>query len=281
MTQTLTLGYSTCPNDTFIFHALAHDRVTVPGVSFDIRLADVEQLNQSAKEGRIDISKLSYAALGHLRDDYALLRSGGALGRGCGPLIVAKSGFDTERLATVPVAVPGLWTTARALLGIYLGAPGDVMPLPFDQIMPAVQRGDVEAGVIIHEGRFTYEQFGLVNIVDLGEWWESKTGLPIPLGCIAARRSLGPEIARAVETAIRESVRFAFANPWAADAYIRRYAQEMELSVIRRHIDLYVNDFSVDIGTEGETAVLRLFKAARKAGLLPESDGPLFAGGET
>ncbi len=280
MTQMLKLGYSPCPNDTFIFHALAHGLIPLPEeIGLEIRLADVETLNQAAKTGRFEITKLSFAALGHLRDKYGLLRSGAALGRGCGPLIVAKPGFDPERLQEIGIAVPGHWTTANLLLHLYLSGNVRPVPLVFDRIMPAVSAGEYEAGVIIHEGRFTFRDHGLVSLADLGEWWEKMTGLPIPLGGIAMRRDLGPDTAKAVERAIRKSVRYAFDHGEAAREYIRAHAQEMSESVIGRHIELYVNEFTLDLGKEGQRAVDALFSMGAAKGIIPKSHAPLFAGG--
>jgi 1,4-dihydroxy-6-naphthoate synthase len=278
MTKTLTLGYSTCPNDTFLFHALAHGRIDCRGLEFEIHLADVERLNQDAEDGRLDVTKLSFAAIGHLRERYALLRSGAALGRGCGPLVIAKPGFDPSRLDRVPIAVPGMRTTAAMLLGLYLSGVPDCVPMTFDRIMPAVSRGEYAAGVIIHEGRFTFQDHGLVELVDLGRWWEDDTGLPIPLGGIAVRRDLGLDVARRVEAAIRDSVAYAFAHPGDSDGYIRTHAQEMEDHVVRKHIELYVNDFTLDLGETGVAAVVELFRRGREAGVLPYSRVPLLAG---
>ncbi|WP_373501963.1 1,4-dihydroxy-6-naphthoate synthase [Desulfococcus sp.] len=278
MTKPLTLGYSTCPNDTFLFHALAHARVDRRGLDFDIRLADVERLNQAAEGGELDVTKLSFAAVGHLRERYALLRSGAALGRGCGPLLISRPGFDPSRLGRVPIAVPGMRTTAAMLLGLYLSRTPACAPMTFDKIMPAVSRGEYEAGVIIHEGRFTFRNHGLAELVDLGRWWEDETGLPIPLGGIAVRRDLGPEVARRVEVAIRDSVAHAFAHPADSAEYIRAHAQEMADDVVRQHIALYVNDFTLDLGEEGVAAVAELFRRGHAAGLLPDSREPLLAG---
>ncbi len=255
MTRTLSLAYSPCPNDTFLFHALAHGLVRVPGVEFTIDLHDVEVLNQAALAGQYDVTKLSFAALDQVLGDYALLRSGAALGRGCGPLVVARPGFDPSRLANVKVAVPGLMTTARRLLELFLQKKPDVVPLVFDQIMPAVAAGKFEFGVIIHEGRFTFADHGLVQVVDLGEWWETEKGLPIPLGGIVVRRALGPDLGRQIERAIRDSVLFARRNPEASADYVAAHAQEMDPQVTRQHIELYVNDFTVNLGDEGERAV--------------------------
>jgi len=273
MTQTLSLGYSTCPNDTFLFHALAHGKIDCRGLAFEICLADVEQLNRYAEVGRLDVTKLSFAAMGHLRERYALLGSGSALGRGCGPLVVAKPGFDPSRLGRTPIAVPGMRTTAAMLLGLYLSGTPACIPMNFDRIMPAVSRGEYEAGVIIHEGRFTFQDYGLVQLVDLGRWWEEDTGLPIPLGGIAVRRDLGPDIARCVEAAIRDSVAYAFDHPEESSTYVRAHAQEMAPDVIRQHIALYVNPFTLDLGEDGLAAVDALFRRGEAAGLLPAIPG--------
>ena len=277
MKQNLTLGYSTCPNDTFIFYALAHNLIERRGLQFKIELADVETLNQQARAGVFDISKLSFAAIGHLLDTYGVLRSGSALGRGCGPLVVARPGFNLNRIDSKKIAVPGMWTTACMLLGLYLSRKPDVVPMLFDLIMPAVERGDLDFGVIIHEGRFTYKNYGLICLLDLGKWWEEKTSLPIPLGGIAIRRDIAPETARRVESVIRESTLYGFKHRTETDSYIKRYAREMSSAVIRRHIDLYVNEFTVEIGKQGKEAVEALFEMARHRGILPESKMPVFA----
>lgn len=275
--MTRTLAYSTCPNDTFIFHALVHGLVQAGDLRFETHLHDVEALNTFAGTRRFDITKLSFAAIGCLRERYALLRSGAALGRGCGPLIVARPGFDPRRLGEVPIAVPGLMTTAHLLLGLYLGKRPLAVPMVFDTIMPQVASGAFEAGLIIHESRFTYPEHGLTCVDDLGAFWERETGLPIPLGGIAAARDLPKDEIARVESAISQSVRHAFAHPDASRDYIKRHAVELADDVIRRHIGLYVNDFSIDLGDEGITAVKTLMKRAEKSGLIPASTLPLFA----
>ncbi len=276
MRQKLSLAYSTCPNDTFIFHALAHGLVECGGLSFDIALHDVERLNQDAAAGVYDISKLSFAAIGHLRERYALLSTGAALGRGCGPLIVAKPGVSLGETGRKKVAVPGLWTTANMLLSLFLPESPEVIPMTFDRIMPAVAEGAVDFGVIIHEGRFTYGEYGLECLQDLGQWWEGETGLPIPLGGIAIRRDIAKETAELVQKAIGDSVKFAKANPTASADYIRHHAQELSAEVTSQHIELYVNDFSIDLGDEGVRAIETLFARAEAKGLIPPSDTPFF-----
>ncbi|RJP95191.1 MAG: 1,4-dihydroxy-6-naphthoate synthase [Desulfobacteraceae bacterium] len=273
----LSLAYSTCPNDTYIFYALAHRKIDLGDLYFDITLNDVEHLNQAAKKSRVDISKLSFAAIGHLTEGYGLLRTGAALGRGCGPLLVARKGTGLSDIGRSRIAVPGLWTTAHLLLGLFMDGHPDSVPMTFDQIMPAVSEGRYEFGVIIHEGRFTYQNYGLECLMDLGQWWESKTGLPVPLGGIVARRTLPEPVICQVESAIGQSIHYARQNPAAADAYIKDHAQELTDEVINQHIDLYVNNFSLNIDDVGESAITSLFDIARSKGMLPKSDQPLFA----
>lgn len=277
MDRTLTIGYSPCPNDTFIFYALVHGKVKVPGVTFRERLEDVETLNRLALEGALDITKISYHALGRLREQYALLRSGGALGRGCGPLIVARPGARLEDIRTGSIAVPGTLTTAYLLLRLYDPRITNIVAMTFDRIMQAVAGGEVAAGLIIHESRFTYPLYKLEKLLDLGEWWESFSGLPIPLGAILGKRALGKDLLLAVEEAIRESLRYARQHTDEVMEYCRRHSQEMDEGVMKSHIDLYVNDFSLDLGSEGLAAVRRLFSEAGARGIFPVSDKPLLA----
>jgi 1,4-dihydroxy-6-naphthoate synthase len=278
MKQTLTIGYSPCPNDTFIFYALIHGKVGTPGIAFREQLEDVETLNRMALNGMLDITKISYHALGHLREQYALLRSGGALGRGCGPLIVAKQGVHLSDLSHGVVAIPGKLTTAYLLLRLYDPSIINIRVMPFDKIMEAVASGDAQAGLIIHESRFTYPLYKLDSLLDLGMWWEGYSGLPIPLGGILGRRSLGLDMLLRAEAAIRESLRYAQAHPDEVLAYCRQHSQEMDESVMKSHINLYVNDFSMDLGEEGMSAVQRLFAEAEARGIFPRSDKPLLAG---
>ncbi len=277
MTQTLTIGYSPCPNDTFIFYALIHGGVQVPGIAFREQLEDVETLNRMALDGRLDITKISYHALGHLREHYAMLRSGGALGRGCGPLIVAKAGTRLSDLKRGVIAVPGTLTTAYLLLRLFDPSVTNITVLTFDRIMDAVSRGEATAGLIIHESRFTYPLYKLEKLLDLGEWWEQHSGLPIPLGAILGKRSLGRETLLKVEAGIRESLHYANTHPDEVLAYCKQHSQEMDETVMKSHIGLYVNDFSLDLGREGLTAVQRLFAEAEARGVFPRSDKPLLA----
>ncbi|TLM67712.1 MAG: 1,4-dihydroxy-6-naphthoate synthase [Deltaproteobacteria bacterium] len=275
MTRTLTLGYSPCPNDTFIFHALVHGLVTIPGFTVRERLEDVETLNRLALAGTLDLTKVSYHALGHLRDRYVLLRSGGALGRGCGPLVVALRPTGMAELRGRRFAVPGTLTTANLLLQLYGEGYADIVPMPFDRIMPALKSGEADAGVIIHESRFTYQAAGFHAVQDLGAWWEEETGLPIPLGGILARRDLGAGTVAAVDRAIRASLEQARRHPARARDYIREHAQELDDAVTEAHIRLYVNDFSCDLGDEGTHAVETLLARAEARGLIPPCNLPL------
>lgn len=263
----LSIGFSPCPNDTFIFHGLVSGLIPTPGFTLLPEIhADVETLNQWAMAGRLDITKLSFHALGHVLDEYVLLAAGAALGRGCGPLLVSRPDLDAASLSRQTIAVPGHYTTAAMLLRMYCPECRTVA-MPFDRIMPALIAGEVGAGVIIHESRFTYQSYGLSLRADLGAWWEETAGCPIPLGGIVARRSLGPEVIAALERAIRASVQAANRDPNQARAYIMAHAQELDEEVISAHIGLYVNEYSLDLGREGMTAVREFMKRGHEAGL--------------
>lgn len=277
MNREITIGYSPCPNDTFIFYALIHGRVRAQGIEFRERLEDVETLNELALRGALDFTKISYHAFGRLRERYALLRSGSALGRGCGPLIVARPGIELSRLKHEPVAAPGRLTTALLLLRLYDPSIENIIPMPFDRIMSAVSRGEAAAGLIIHESRFTYHRRRLVKLLDLGEWWERYSGLPVPLGGILGKRSLGRDLLLRVEAGIRESLHYARKNPAEVMEYCRQHGQEMDEQVMKSHINLYVNDFSADLGIEGIAAVRKLLDEAAERGILPGSPEKLLA----
>lgn len=277
MKQQVTIGYSPCPNDTFIFYALIQGKVHVPDIEFREQLADVETLNRMALEGSLDITKISYHALGHLREQYALLRSGSALGRGCGPLIVAKPGIKLEDIKKGTIAVPGKLTTASLLLRLYDPSITNIVVMTFDRIMAAVSAGEVTAGLIIHESRFTYPLYNLEKLLDLGAWWEQHSGFPIPLGGILGKRSLGRDILLQVEEGIRASLHYANAHAAEVLKYCKQHSQEMDETVMKNHIDLYVNDFSLDLGQEGLAAVRRLFDEAEAGGIFPHSGKALLA----
>jgi 1,4-dihydroxy-6-naphthoate synthase len=275
--KTLSLGYSPCPNDTFIFYALVHGRIDTGDVRFQEVLEDVETLNQMARDSRLDITKASFHAFGHLRDDYCLLRSGGALGKGCGPLVVAREETEMQSLRGKTIAVPGRLTTAFLLLQTFDPSLSEkIKVMPFDRIVDAVRDGNADAGLIIHESRFTYQRAGLREVIDLGYWWEKETGQPIPLGGILAKRSLGADLIGEVDRLLRQSVEYAFGHRSEPVSYIKKHAQEIEDEVINQHIDLYVNDYSLDIGEDGERAVEELFKRAEKNGIIEPSGMPLF-----
>ncbi len=275
--RTLALGYSPCPNDTFIFYALVHGKIDTSDIAYKEILEDVETLNRMAQQARLDITKVSFHAFGHLRDTYCLLRSGGALGRGCGPLVVARDECTMRNLRGKTIAIPGELTTAFLLLQIYdPELKKNIKVMPFHRIIDAVKSGEADAGLIIHESRFTYQQKGLAQIMDLGAWWEQETGLPIPLGCIIAKRDLGKELVQETDAVIRKSVEYAFSQSEETKTYIKRHAQEFDESVIDQHIRLYVNDYSLDIKDEGVHAVEELFRRAAEQGIIPKSSQTLF-----
>ena len=260
----LTFGFTPCPNDAFAFHALVHGLVPAP---FDVEpvLLDIEELNRSAAGRELQLTKLSFGAAAAAGDRYRLLRSGAALGRGVGPLVVAREGASLEEAATGRIAIPGQETTAFLLLRLAAPELGEVVELRYDRILDAVVAGEVDAGLIIHESRFTYHEHGLVSVADLGEWWEGATGLPVPLAGIFARNDLEPSLADEAETAIRASVEYAFANPEASRDYVRSLAHELSDEVCAAHIALYVNEHSVDIGDDGLAAIDRLLGRATAA----------------
>lgn len=274
----LDLGYSFCPNDTFIFYALQADRIPTPAPIREV-LSDVQTLNDWAAAGRLPITKISYRAYFEVLDRYIALRSGGALGRGVGPLVVARSP-EMQDLNGRRVASPGRLTTAELLLRL---AWPEAIPvrMRFDEVMPAVERGEyagevIDAGLIIHESRFTYEGHGLVRLHDMGEWWEAETGLPLPLGAILVRRDLPQEVQQALQRSVRDSIAYAYAHPQEAKGYIRQHALELDDAVMQSHIDLYVNEFSEDVGDLGERAVRELHCRAVAVGAVPVYDGELF-----
>jgi len=250
----LGFGFSPCPNDTFSFDALVHGRIEAPFAA-TAAFHDIEELNALAREGRYELTKLSFGALPGLGDSYTLLRSGAALGRGCGPLVVAREPASLAQAVSGRFAIPGWDTTAFLLLRLAAPALGEAVEVRYDRILDAVASGEVDAGLIIHESRFTYAEHGLVEVADLGAWWETETGLPIPLGAICARTDIGPELIAAAEDAVRRSVEYAFAHPLASAEYVRAHSQELSDEVCRRHIDLYVNEFSRDLGDDGMAAV--------------------------
>ena len=266
----ITLGFSPCPNDTFIFYALVNRVIDTRGLDFKLHIEDVETLNRLAMARALDVTKISCHAFHQLQDDYRFLRSGGAFGRGCGPLIISKLPYTDKDLSNKSIAIPGEMTTAYLLLKLFFDAtyrtkPLIIVPMLFHEIPAAVRDGKVDAGLIIHESRFTYHEFGLSRVVDLGEWWENETGLPIPLGGIIARKSLGPKI-EIIEELIRRSVEYSIAHKDEAMPFIKKYSQELSEIVINSHIGLYVNDFTLEMGEEGLASLNELIGRAKSAG---------------
>lgn len=271
----LSLAFSTCPNDTFIFDALVHGRIDTGAFRFAVQMADIYHLNQMAMREEVDLIKVSYNTFGQIMDRYQLLSAGGALGYDCGPLLISREPLTVAELVAgnLPVAIPGQNTTANLLLGYYAPGIQNRREMIFHEIMPAIARGEVAAGVIIHENRFTYPAYGLRLIQDLGSYWETQTGLPIPLGAIVAHKRLGMETIQALDDMVRASVAFAFAQPTASRAYVRAHAQEMDEAVMQAHIDLYVNAYSLDLGEKGRQAVRQLLAVGETMGLMPAGTG--------
>lgn len=256
----ISLGFSTCPNDTFMFDALVNGRIPTDGIQYKVWLGDIFHLNQKVLAGELDMVKISYSTYRNVQQHYHLLDAGSALGFGCGPLLIAREPLRREDLPNLRIAIPGQNTTANLLLSKFAPDAQRKDEYIFHEIMPAVLDGRADAGLIIHENRFTYQRHGLVCVQDLGAWWEEQTGLPIPLGAIVARKSLGPEVIARLEQQMRASVEHAFAHPQETMPFVRQHAQEMEEDVMQAHINLYVNDFSVSLGEKGRAAVARLLE---------------------
>ncbi|QXV66383.1 1,4-dihydroxy-6-naphthoate synthase [Mucilaginibacter sp. 21P] len=275
----LTIGFSPCPNDTFIFDALIHNKIDTEGLEFEVFYDDVETLNQKAFRGELDITKLSYHAFAYAADKYVLLDAGSALGFGVGPMLITKQediSYLKSHISDQKIAIPGKYTTANFLLSLAFPEATNKQELVFSDIENAVLDGRVDVGLIIHENRFTYQDKGLHKVMDLGDYWEKETGCAIPLGGIVANRNLPVDVQQKVNRLIRQSVEFAFANPKSGLDYIRSHAQEMSEDVMYKHIDLYVNKFSVDLGEEGKKAVKLMFDTALEKNIIPPIDKPLF-----
>nr|WP_199080632.1 1,4-dihydroxy-6-naphthoate synthase [Pedobacter sp. ASV19] len=269
----LTLGFSPCPNDTFIFDALIHHKIDTEGLDFEVFFDDVETLNQKAMRGELDITKLSFHALAYVLDQYALLDAGSALGFGVGPLLICKNKELTGQPALqseLLVGIPGKFTTANFLLGIAYPELTNKEQLVFSEIEDALLKEKIDLGLIIHENRFTYSDKGLHKVVDLGNYWEGLTGCAIPLGGIVVNRNLPRDIQQKINHVLRKSVEYAFQNPKSGLDFIRQHAQEMEEKVMYKHIELYVNQYSIDLGPEGRKAIDTLFTMAQSKGIIPE-----------
>jgi len=280
----LNLGFSPCPNDTFIFDAMIHEKIDTEGLSFEVVYEDVETLNQKAFREELDITKLSYHAYAYLTENYVLLHAGSALGFGVGPLLICnnpqylKEGIEslTSRMGDLKIGIPGKYTTANFLLNLAFPEAQNKIEMKFSDIEPALLNNRIDLGVIIHENRFTYQEKGLLKVIDLGEYWEKLTSCPIPLGGIMMRRKLPDEIKHKVNRIIKQSVQFAIKNPLSGLDFIRAHAQEMSADVIYKHIELYVNKYSVDLGDEGRRAVSIFLEEASKRNIIPDIKQGIF-----
>lgn len=266
--MTLTLAYSPCPNDTFMFHDIASGALRGSGYDFKIHLHDVETLNRLALGGAYDVTKISFHAWLLARRDYQLLNAGAALGFGCGPLLVARRPLTRADMPRCRIAVPGELTTAHLLFRLWAPDAGERLFVRYDEILDLVRQGTVDAGILIHETRFVYREAGLTCVADLGAWWETETGQPIPLGCVVARRRLGAAVHAELESLLRQSIRNSQAHPESAADYVNRHARELDPAVQEQHIRMFVTDFSLDLGEQGRAAVSVLEQRAQAAGIV-------------
>jgi len=271
----LSIGFSPCPNDTFIFDALIHGKIDAEGLSFDVHMADVEELNLMAFRGDLDITKLSYHAFLHILEEYIMMDSGSALGNNCGPLLIKNSGAK-DPLANDLIAIPGKYTTANFLLNYAFPELQNKKELLFSEIESSIKNEVVSAGLIIHENRFTYADRGFEKVKDLGEHWEQNTGMPIPLGGIAIKRNLDKSLHEKVQRLIRKSIEYAFENPSESLAFVKRNAQEMDTEVMQKHINLYVNDYSISLGQKGKAAIEYMYEFSVKCDLIDSTNKDLF-----
>jgi len=272
----ISLGFSSCPNDTFIFDAMIHGKIDTEGLEFELFIGDVEELNRKAFSNELSITKISYNAYTRLTDNYILLDSGSALGENCGPLIIANQEFSIDNLSTKRIAIPGINTTANLLLSVAFPKVQNKVEMIFSDIEKSVIDGRVDAGLIIHESRFTYKEKGLKKIIDLGEYWENLTNTPTPLGGIIAQRNLGEELLQKINRVLKRSVQFAFDKPKSGIDFIRQHSQEMSEEVMYKHIDLYVNNYTLYLGEAGKKSVETLFKKAQELGLIAAIEKDLF-----
>jgi 1,4-dihydroxy-6-naphthoate synthase len=271
-----TLGFSPCPNDCFIFDALIHKKIDTQGIDFEVVMEDVEALNNRAFKQELDITKLSYHAFLYVTNHYALLNSGSALGFNCGPLLVKKATAEIQNLDTASIAIPGKYTTANFLLSIAFPNAKNKKELLFSEIENAVLLNKVDAGLLIHENRFTYQEKGLEKIIDLGEFWENLIHAPIPLGGIVVKRNIDNSFQKTIDNLIRKSVEFAFANPESCMPFVKQHAQEMSEEVMKKHIALYVNNFSIDLGITGKNAIQLLFNKAIENNLVQNIEPSIY-----
>jgi len=276
----LTLGFSPCPNDTFIFDAMVHGRIDTEGLEFDYFLADVEELNKKAFNSEVDITKMSYHAYAYVNDNYLILDSGSALGYRNGPLLISKSGMNISEMAAKKIAIPGKYTTANLLFSIAWPEVDNKIEYLFSDIDRAIMNDEVDAGLIIHETRFTYKKKGLKKLADLGEDWEQLTGLPIPLGAIVIKKSIPHDIALKVNRIVKRSLEHAYKDSFASYEFVAGNAKEMGSTAMNNHIKLYVNEFSLDLGIKGKESVKELFRIAWEKGVIPKLPSEIFLTGE-
>lgn len=272
----LTVGFSTCPNDTFIFDAMIHNKIDTEGLSFTLLLADVEELNRRAFEGELDITKMSFHAFAYASESYQILNAGSALGMNNGPLLISKSKIYPDEISDIRIAIPGKYTTANLLLSIAYPDAKNTKEYLFSNIEDAVLSNEVDCGLIIHETRFTYKEKGLKKVLDLGEWWQKKYSCPIPLGCITVKRDLPNYIKQKVERVMRRSVEYAFTHPKDSMDFVKKYAQDLHENVIIKHIELYVNDYTIDLCVDGRKAIETLFSEAGKLNKIPAINPQIF-----
>tara|TARA_B100000780_G_scaffold198024_1_gene139941 strand:- start:576 stop:1403 length:828 start_codon:yes stop_codon:yes gene_type:complete len=271
----LSIGFSPCPNDTFIFDALIHGKIDTEGLEFEVFMADVEELNQKAFLGELDITKLSYHAFLHILEEYIMMDSGSALGNNCGPLLINNSGSENPSVNNL-IAIPGKYTTANFLLNYAFPEFHNKKLVLFSEIESVIKNGEVSAGLIIHENRFTYADRGFDKVKDLGEHWEQQTGMPIPLGGIAIKRNLDKSLQEKVQRLIRKSIEFAFDNPSESLAFVKQNAQEMDAEIMQKHINLYVNEYSLSLGEKGKAAIEYMYKFSVEKNLITETEKDLF-----
>ncbi|MBE9467660.1 MAG: 1,4-dihydroxy-6-naphthoate synthase [Bacteroidetes bacterium] len=272
----LKLGISTCPNDTFMFDALLHNKIDTEGLSFDLFMADVEELNKRALNKSLDVTKLSYHAYCYLSDNYVLLDAGSALGYKNGPLLISKHKVYPDEIENLKIAIPGKLTTANLLLSIAQPKAQNKLEYLFSDIEDVVLSNECDAGLIIHENRFTFQEKGLKKVIDFGEYWEQQTNLPIPLGAIVVKRELSADIQQKINRVLRKSIEYAFKNPKSSSDFVKQYAQEMAEDVMYKHINLYVNKFSTNLGEEGKRAINELFKKAQEFNIIPKINKQIF-----
>lgn len=272
----ITIGFSSCPNDTFIFDALVNNKINTEGEIFTPVIADVEALNNRAFKKELDVTKLSFYAFAKVVGDYELLDSGSALGENCGPILISKNNYKLSEIENLKIGIPGLNTTANCLLSIVFPKAKNKKELIFSDIENAILKGRVDAGVIIHENRFTYQEKGLKKIIDLGEYWESNFRMPIPLGGIAIRKDLNPELKQKINRLIRKSVDFAMIDPSSSMEFIKKNAQDMNEEIIKKHIQLYVNEYTRDLGFYGKNVIISFFKKTFEVGITNEIDDKIF-----